>query len=96
MNDRLQHVVVEGCISGANKVLSGVPQGTVLGPLFFLIYINYLQKMTKCSKIDVFADDTAIVCTEQIPEKCLDCLINLRVDMPLIGAGGYGNECWQC
>ena len=38
LSNRLQHVVVDGCISGANNVLSGVPQGTVLGPLFSDLY----------------------------------------------------------
>ena len=34
LTNRLQHVIVEGCLSSPNQVLSGVPQGTVLGPLF--------------------------------------------------------------
>jgi len=47
LSNRLQHVIVDGCKSDANKVLSGVPQDTVLGPLFFLIYINDI-----CQKFD--------------------------------------------
>ena len=61
LNDRLQHVVVEGCISGANKVLSGVPQGTVLGPLFFLIYINDItENLSPGTSIRLFADDSLL------------------------------------
>ena len=61
LNSRLQHVIVDGCKSDANDVLSGVPQGTVLGPLFFLIYINDIcQDLTAGTSIRLFADDSLL------------------------------------
>ena len=39
----------------------GVPQGSVLGPLFFLLYINDLQKCLKHSKSFIFVDDTVLL-----------------------------------
>ena len=59
LTDRKQHVVVDGEVSNWKSVLSGVPQGSVLGPLLFLIYINDLDdNMT--SNILKFADDTSV------------------------------------
>ena len=55
--DRRQRAVVDGEVSNWKSVLSGVRQGSVLGPILFLIYINDLDADIT-SKVLKFADDT--------------------------------------
>ena len=59
LTDRRQRVVVDGEVSNWKSVLSGVPQGSVLGPILFLIYINDLDDSIT-SNVLKFADDTKL------------------------------------
>ena len=60
LSDRTQFVRLPGGVSKDSPVLSGVPQGTVLGPLLFIIMIYDIKKYILSSKIISFADDTRV------------------------------------
>ncbi|KAL5271503.1 hypothetical protein ACHWQZ_G001943 [Mnemiopsis leidyi] len=77
LTDREQVVVVNGVHSNSAKVLSGVPQGSVLDPLFFLLFINDLEEVVKASKVSFFADDTRV--SKQI-SRFEDCAL-LQADL---------------
>ena len=59
LTKRIQKVVVEGETSKTLNILSGVPQGTFLGPLMFLLYINDISTGIG-SSIHLFADDCVL------------------------------------
>ena len=61
LSNRTQYVTINNEKSEIQAIKYGVPQGSILGPLLFLIYINDLSRSIKNSKIHHFADDTNLL-----------------------------------
>eukprot|EP00794_Sanderia_malayensis_P006479 gene6479-7218_t len=78
--DRNQQVVVDGEVSSSVKVESGVPQGTVLGPLLFLLFINDIT-MQIDSHLRLFADDCLLY--EEVNDSVM--AENLQRNLHLLG-----------
>ena len=85
LTNRNQRVLLNGSESGWGIVESGVPQGSVLGPLLFLIYINDLENGIK-SHIKFFADDTSLFTIVKDPDIPA---LELNHDLHLISQWAY-------
>lgn len=79
--NRRQCIKVENVLSTELKLKSGVPQGSVLGPILFTVYINSLCKLNTFGKLVAFADDTAFVYNS---ESWTDVQIKLNSDLNLL------------
>ena len=60
LSDRRQSIEIDKCIPETETIVCGVPQGSVLGPLLFLLYINDIHKSSKEFTFYLFADDTSL------------------------------------
>ena len=74
--NRQQYVTISDFKSDFRNIRSGVPQGSVLGPLLFNVYIDDLSEIDDCGKI-FFADDAAFYVSDNSLEKCIDRINNL-------------------
>ena len=74
LSERYQRVVLNGQHSEWEKINARVPQGSILGPLLFLIYINDLSKNLE-SDVKLFADDTSIFSVVNDPVLSANILI---------------------
>ena len=80
---RQQFVQVNQTCSSMQTFKCGVPQGSILGPLFFILYINDLPKDSKLTELLLFADDTSIFFSHSNPNYLENVLNNelLNIDV---------------
>ena len=76
---RTQHLRVDGKASEEVEITYGVLQESVLGPIFFLININYMAEYTNHSSVRQFANDTIIYITENDCKKLQEYLQALKM-----------------
>ena len=60
LSNRSQFVDIKGTLSDQGEVTCGVPQGSILGPLLFLIYVNDMESAVDCDLL-LYADDSALL-----------------------------------
>ena len=78
LSNRVQRVTLNGTASDWERIRAGVPQGSILGYLFFLIYINDLANDLK-SKVKLFADDNSLFSIVSDPLETAN-ILNLDLD----------------
>ena len=75
LRNRKRRVILNGQSSSWTNINAGVPQGSILGLLLFLIYINDLSDNLQCNP-KLFADDTSLFSTVKVPERTANNLNN--------------------
>lgn len=61
LNERVQMVKIDGVLSDPLQIKYGIPQGTVLGPILFILYLNDMLSIDISGKVVSYADDTALI-----------------------------------
>ena len=83
LSNHKEFVSINGYDSGLAEINCGVPQGSVLGPLLFLLYINDLNQAIKICKVHCFSNDTDLLCLGKSIKK-LNKLVNFDLKKSVI------------
>ena len=79
LSHRSQQVSYNGCLSDPLPISAGVPQGSILGPLLFILYMNDLILEIENTNLDMFADDSTLYVAEESVQS-----ISLQLEQQLL------------
>ena len=79
LQNRTQYVSYDKTNSDMYRISTGVPQGSILGPLLFIIYINDLYNASKLFKMIIYADDTTLYSTLDVFGNYISKNLNLEL-----------------
>ena len=81
LTNRFQRVVILGGVSGWLEILAGVPQGSILGPYLFIMFIKFNDFVKEIhSNIRLFADDTSLYIIYDFPDSAAQ-ILNLDLEI---------------
>ena len=89
LSQRQQCTMVNGQISELASISCGVPQGSILGPLLFLVYINDLSNVITHTSLYLYADDTVLL---SMGPDITQCKINMQLDLTRIATWCHSNK----
>jgi hypothetical protein len=87
LNNRMQYVQIENFKSSVNPITTGVPQGSILGPLLFIIYVNDINTISRKFSCILYADDTSLcttICAHQQHPNGKDISQNINKELQLV------------
>ena len=93
LSNRVQYCRVNGVDSQIENIDIGMPQGSCLGPLLFIVYINYLPRAVKNSTISMYADETSLCFKSKDLSRLNDAL---NVDLSRLDAWLISNCPLKC
>ena len=76
LSNRKQIVKCHNEISHMCDIDIGVPQGSVLGPILFLLYVNYINQHVRCAACNLYTDDALVYCSANIVDTLRECTNN--------------------
>ena len=80
LSNRTQVVEVNGQLSEKGEIKHGVPQGSILGPLLFLLYINDISNSSDVLKFFLFADDTTVYYSADPSDDNTETVLNREME----------------
>ena len=89
LKNRTQKTLINNKFSDPLTVTHGLPQGSNVGPLMFLLYINDLGFSIRKGNYKLFADDTTLYCSDH---KIENCIKNLNEDLDAVNKWCLGNN----
>ena len=92
LSGRTQYVHINDCHSSPRTLSAGVPQGSILGPILFLLFINDLSSTAQHSTVDIYADDTTLSLSSDVTNDLTAMSSGLQQDLDDVSRWSAANK----